>query len=116
MNLRVADVGQKSTTGSRVLTLDEVAKTWLEIERAKATPANKLCLQLLILYGARQSEIRLARWEHFNFEAGIWTVPSENSKTNSPIRRPIPDKVSSILQQLGQIYGKEGFFDPRAKL
>jgi integrase len=89
MNLLIKDVGEKSSIGSRVLSLDEVAKTWLEIEieieieRAKAGPANKICIQLLILTGARQSEIRLAQWAHFNFEAGIRTVPSEISKTNS---------------------------------
>lgn len=115
MNLLVKDVGEKSSIGSRVLSLDEVAKTWLEIERAKASPANKICIQLLILTGARQSEIRLARWEHFNFEAGIWTVPSEISKTNKPIRRPIPEKAKQLLDQLALIYGKDGFIIPGQK-
>lgn len=115
MNLLIKDVGEKSSIGSRVLSLDEVAKTWLEIERAKASPANKICIQLLILTGARQSEVRLARWEHFNFEAGIWTVPSEVSKTNKPIRRPIPEKAKQLLEQLALIYGKEGFIIPGQK-
>ena len=86
MNLLIKDVGEKSTKGSRVLLLDEVAKTWLEIEieRAKASPVNKICLQLLMLTGAIQSEIHLACWEYFNFNGGVWTVPSEISKTNKP--------------------------------
>ncbi|WP_340678515.1 integrase arm-type DNA-binding domain-containing protein [Paraglaciecola sp.] len=116
MNLLIKDVGEKSSIGSRVLSLDEVAKTWLEIERAKASPANKICIQLLILTGARQSEIRLAQWQNFNFEAGVWTVPSEISKTNKPIRRPIPEKVKKLLEQLALIYGKEGFIIPGQKL
>ncbi|MEO9945416.1 integrase arm-type DNA-binding domain-containing protein [Paraglaciecola sp.] len=115
MNLLIKDVGEKSSIGSRVLSLDEVAKTWLEIERAKASPANKICLQLLILTGARQSEIRLAKWTHFNFDACVWTVPSEISKTNKPIRRPIPIKAKQLLDQLALIYGKDGFIIPGQK-
>lgn len=115
MNLLIKDVGEKSSIGSRVLSLDEVAKTWLEIERAKASPANKICIQLLILTGARQSEIRLAQWEHFNFSGGVWTVPPEISKTNKPIRRPIPVKAKQLLDQLALIYGKEGFIIPGQK-
>ena len=98
------------------MTLDEVAKTWLEIESAKASPANKICIQLLILTGARQSEIRLAQWAHFNFEAGVWTVPSEISKTNKPIRRPIPVKTKQLLDQLALIYGKMGLSFPVTNL
>lgn len=38
-------------------------------------------------------------------EAGIWTVPKEISKTNMPIRRPIPIKARAILERVMETYG-----------
>jgi len=32
----------------------------------------------------RKSELTQARWEHVNFDAGEWLIPTENSKTEKP--------------------------------
>ncbi|WP_245905420.1 tyrosine-type recombinase/integrase [Photobacterium lipolyticum] len=56
--------------------------------------------QLTMLWGNRPSELRLARRSHFDMHAGIWTVPKELSKTNKPIRRPIPTKARAILERV----------------
>ncbi|MCQ1059999.1 tyrosine-type recombinase/integrase [Photobacterium sp. ZSDE20] len=37
-------------------------------------------------------------------KAGIWTVPKELSKTNKPIRRPIPTKARAILERVMETY------------
>ncbi|GHA57680.1 hypothetical protein [Photobacterium aphoticum] len=37
-------------------------------------------------------------------KAGIWTVPKELSKTNKPIRRPIPTKARAILDRVMETY------------
>ncbi|WP_234398834.1 tyrosine-type recombinase/integrase [Pseudoalteromonas sp. T1lg88] len=83
-------------------------------ERSKAAPATKYCLQLIFLTGARQSEVRTAKWEDFNFTDGIWTVPAENSKTNKPIRRPLTDKMKELLEHLAIAYGRSGYIVPGA--
>ena len=57
-----------------------------------------------MLWGSRLSELRLARRSHFDMEAGIWTVPKELSKTNTPIRRPIPTKARVILERVMATY------------
>jgi len=112
MRLIVKDVGEKAEVGERVLLLDEVAKIWLAIERSQASPATKMCLQLIFITGARQSEVRTARWHDFNFDSMIWTVPKENSKSGKEISRPISTKMNLILDQLGLIYGRTGFLIP----
>ncbi|NQY36752.1 MAG: tyrosine-type recombinase/integrase [Alteromonadaceae bacterium] len=114
LQLNVSDVGKASTPGHRVLQLNEIAKLWIQIERSKATPATKLCLQLILLTGARQSEARTAEWKDFNFTSMIWTVPPEKSKTGKPINRPISKKVKELLDTLGMVYGKFGFLIPGA--
>lgn len=41
-------------------------------------------LELMLLTLCRKSELRLARWEHVDFEKRIWEIPAEHSKTNVP--------------------------------
>lgn len=112
LTLNVNDIGEQASVGQRVMRFDEIAKLWIQIESSKATPATKACLQLIYITGVRQSEVRLAKWEHFDFENGIWTVPPENSKTNKAIRRPISTKMKSILDTLAMVYGRKGYLIP----
>ncbi|MBQ4809926.1 tyrosine-type recombinase/integrase [Pseudoalteromonas luteoviolacea] len=111
-NLQVKDIGEPATVGQRFLQFNEIALLWRQIEQAKATPANKACLQLIFLTGARQSEVRLMKWEDLNLKNNIWTVPPENSKTNQAIRRPISKKMRQILENLALVYGKSGIVIP----
>lgn len=114
LQLNVADIGKAPTPGSRVLQLNEIAKLWIQIEKSKATPATKICLQMIFLTGGRQSEVRTAEWEDFNFDSMIWTVPAEKSKTGKPIPRPISNKVKELIDTLAMVYGKSGFLIPGA--
>ncbi|OCQ23409.1 integrase [Pseudoalteromonas luteoviolacea] len=111
-NLQVKDIGEPATVGQRFLQFNEIALLWRQIEQAKATPANKACLQLIFLTGARQSEVRLMKWEDLDLQNNIWTVPPENSKTNQAIRRPISKKMHQILDNLALVYGKSGIVIP----
>ncbi len=114
LQLNVADIGKAPTPGSRVLQINEIAKLWIQIEKSKATPATKICLQLIFLTGARQSEVRTAEWCDFNFDSMIWTVPPEKSKTAKPINRPISKKAKELIDSLAMVYGKSGFLIPGA--
>lgn len=111
-NLQTKHVGEPATQGQRWLQFNEIALLWRQIERAKATPSNKACLQLIFITGARQSEVRELKWEHIDFENNVWIVPAENSKTNKAIRRPITKKMHEILNTLGLVYGKHGYVCP----
>lgn len=91
---------------------DEIAKLWIQIESSKATQATKAFLQLIYITGARQSEVRLAKWEHFDFDNNIWTVSPENSKANKAIRRSISTKMKSILDTLAMVYGRNDYLIP----
>jgi integrase len=115
LKLKVADIGKAPTPGTRVLQLNEIAKLWIQIESSKATPATKICLQLIFLTGARQSEVRTAEWKDFNFSSMIWTVPAEKSKTGQPINRPISTKAKELIDVLAMVYGRSGFLIPGAK-
>lgn len=77
MLLQPKDVGTKPTVGEVTLSYNQLAKIWLAIERSRGSTSNRLLHQLLMLYGARNSELRLAVKEEFDREEGIWTVPAE---------------------------------------
>ncbi|WP_440056095.1 tyrosine-type recombinase/integrase [Pseudoalteromonas sp. T1lg65] len=114
LNLQTKHVGIPTTQGQRWLTFKEIALLWRQIEQSKSTPTTKACLQFIFITGARQSEVRLMRWEHIDFEDKIWTVPSENSKSNKTIRRPLTDKMIEILKNQGLVYGRNGVVFPGA--
>lgn len=86
--------------GSRVLTYTELAKIWLALENNKIVTSNKVLHQLLLLWGARLSELRLATASEFNMDDLIWTTPAEHSKMGNVIRRPVFDQVKPFVERL----------------
>ena len=61
-------------------------------------------LRLLILTGARKSEVLAACWEQFDFKTGVWTKPSAHTKQNKEHRAPLS---APALELLKEIYGKQ---------
>lgn len=123
---KVNDVGSTPMVGERTPTPNETAKLWLEIEKSRALPQTKICLQLIIIFGGRNTAIRTAMWSHFDFELNIWTIPAPKRKKETkrtgmeegddalqrPEKHPIPVKARQLLNQLSQIYGEKGFVFP----
>jgi hypothetical protein len=59
---------------------------------------SALCLEFLILTAARSGEALGARWQEFDLERGIWTVPSHRVKAGLEHRVPLsprPNRSSS---------------------
>lgn len=115
MMLQPKDVGVKSAVGEVTLSYNQLAKIWLAIERSRGSTSNKLLHQLLILYAARNSELRLSVTDEFDREEGVWTVPAEKSKTNKIIRRPIFGAADELLKRAEMTYGNILFPGPDLK-
>ena len=113
-DIQLKAIGEKSTVGQRTLALNEVARVWLEIGRTKATPATKNCTKLLMIFGARNSEIRTARRSEFDLSEMLWTLPVDRSKTSKIIRRPIPELAAQLIRELDEVYGVDGYLIPGA--
>lgn len=105
MKISPKDIGSRSEQGSRVLTYNELAQIWLAIERSRASTPNKLLHQMLMLWGARGSELRTAGREEFSMTDLIWTVPREHSKAKNVIRRPIFEQIQPMVERLMETYG-----------
>ncbi|ENZ8418297.1 site-specific integrase [Klebsiella pneumoniae] len=100
LKLSVKTIGKKPDVGSRVLTYTELAKIWLALENNKIVTSNKVLHQLLLLWGARLSELRLATASEFNMDDLIWTTPGEHSKMGNVIRRPVFGQVKPFVERL----------------
>lgn len=57
-------------------------------------------IKILIIFGCRRGEARLSRWDEWDLENWLWTVPKENSKTDTAIIRPIPEKIRTCIKVL----------------
>lgn len=112
LDFKVDAVGAKSKVGQRNLQMHEVGILWGYLNRSKATPAIKSCIKLLIIFGARNSEIREADRSEFDLERKIWTLPAERSKNGKTVRRPIPSKAEAIIRELDDAYGIGGYLIP----
>ena len=116
MKISPKDVGVKASVGETVLTYNQLAKVWLAIERSRGSTSNKLLHQMLMLYGARNSELRLALKGEFDREEGLWLVPAEKSKMRKIIRRPIFPAIEPLLDKAIMTYGDVLFPGPDLKV
>ena len=98
-------VGNHQRKRERTLEWHEVAKLWREIELSRAALSCRVCTLLLMLTGARNSEIREARISEFDLPRKLWILPAERSKTNKAIRRALSCKTIELIKSLDLPYG-----------
>ncbi|XKM12712.1 site-specific integrase [Orbaceae bacterium ac157xtp] len=103
------NIGIKTEVGERVLSYVELAKIWVAIERSRAATPTKLLHQMLMLWGARNSELRLSSVNDFDMDELIWTVPKEHSKMGNVIRRPIFEQVKPMVERLQTLFNDKMF-------
>jgi integrase len=57
-------------------------------------------IKLLMITGARRSEVLTARWEMFDLDAGIWVKPSAHTKQRKAHRVPLSAPAVQLLTDL----------------
>lgn len=115
MKIYPRDFGVKAAVGEVTLSYNQLAKIWLAIERSRGSTANKMLHQMLMLYGARNSELRDCLYPEFDREEMIWTLPASRSKTKKIVRRPIFKHVEPMIEKLQMAYGNILFPGPDLK-
>ena len=82
----------------RVLSDSEITALWRGSEMV-GYPFGPL-YQLLLLTGARKSEVAGARWSEFDLKKKIWTVPPERFKSNASHLVPLSDAAVATVDSL----------------
>ena len=89
----------------RFLTPAEVARLRASLD-AEEDQVGACAIRLLLLTGARRSEVLKATWSQFDLSgpSPLWIVPQEHMKgatrVRRDLRRPISDEAASILTSL----------------
>ncbi len=102
-HLRAADLNVKKVVRSRYLSEQEIFwVTQAALRSTSMSPKNKAIILMLLFFGCRVSELRLAKKSDFDFKKDVWFIPPENHKmgkrTNKPIVRPIIPQIKPFLK------------------
>jgi len=73
---------------------------------------GRLALELLILTGVRSQEVRLAMWDEFDLQSGLWTVPATHMKRAKAHIVPLNQAALSVLNRAAalKLVGSEFVF------
>jgi integrase len=72
-------------------------------------------LLLCVLTATRTSETIQAKWEEFDFERAIWTIPKERMKKGREHRVPLSNQAMDVLKSINRNEGSPWVFDSRGK-
>jgi integrase len=97
----------KEASRDRVLDDVEIKLVWKAFEKI-GWPFGSVG-QLLILTGARRTEVAEARWTEFDLAAKTWTLPKERAKNGVTHVIPLSDMAIEILQKLPRIANNGDF-------
>jgi integrase len=68
-----------------------------------------LSLQFLALVGSRPGEVRLAKWQEFDFVQARWTIPAERMKMRKEHIVPLSRQALGILEATRGLTGERSF-------
>jgi len=77
----------------------------------KQSSISAMGLELLILTACRTGEIIKARWDEFDFDKQLWTIPEERMKSGREHRVPLSLDTLEVLKKLNEV-STEGFILP----
>lgn len=73
---------------------------------------SRIGLQLLTLLFTRPSELREAKWEEFDLENALWTIPDFRMKKRREHTIPLSKQVVQLLQELKSIHSESDYLFP----
>lgn len=81
----------------QALDVRDVASFMMRLKLQQGVSA--LALRFLILTAARSGEVRGARWEEIDSEAGVWTIPAARMKSKRMHRVPLSAAAADVLRE-----------------
>ena len=98
--------GSNEPSRDRFLNLGEIRKIHkvMAAERCWFGRDNELNFRLLLLLGVRKGELCAAKWDEFDDDAQVWTVPKSRIKTRKKsahdFKIPLPPQAVEIFEEL----------------
>lgn len=82
----------------------------IEVFEGQATTC--FALKLLVITAQRPGEIRHAKWEEFDFQEKVWSLPASKMKMRRDHNVPLPEQAIALLDELRMITGNGEFLFP----
>jgi integrase len=101
---------EDSAPRERVLSDEELAAIW----RACGDDDHGRIVKLLTLTGCRRDEIGGMRWDEFDPDAGMWTLPAERAKNKRALMLPLPPAAWRIIESVPRMVGRDRLFGVRS--
>ena len=92
----------KATPRAAILEARKVGQLLREIEEYPHSSSVRYALRLMPYLFVRSQELRNARWEEFDLDNALWTIPAERMKMKAAHVVPLAGQVLSILEELRQ--------------
>lgn len=77
------------------LRADDLPDVLTAIRDAGQVPC--MLMLLMLMFGTRITETRLARWDHFNLDVRTWFIPADHTKARREHRLPLTDLAVTLL-------------------
>ncbi len=104
-HIKAADLNVRKIVCSRYLSEQEIF--WVvhaSLRSTNMSPKNKVIILMLLFYGCRVGELRLAKKSDFDFNNDLWFIPADNHKmggrTRRAIVRPIIPQIKPFLKYI----------------
>ena len=107
--------GGKEKSRKRVLSEIELTAFVTRLKEACRSKQKQHVLTLLLLTLQRRSELGLAEWKEFDFDAKTWRIPDEHAKNRRGHIVPLTDWAIEELQALKGIAGSSKFVLPSSR-
>jgi integrase len=82
-----------------------LGRLMVAIDSFDGQTTTRIALNLLAILAQRPGELRHARWDEFDIEAAVWSIPAEKMKMRKPHNVPLPAPALVLLEQLRKITG-----------
>lgn len=109
-----------NTPRDRALSLDDLSKLWIALDRAikpeieslspiKTALITTSAIKLLILTGARRGEVAKMSWKELDLQNGIWSLPKERTKNNRAHNIYLSELAIKTIKNLQPITGQSPY-------
>jgi integrase len=91
----------RETPRERTLSDEEVRRLWASTAPGSLhiEPSTRLATRLLLLTGARASEVCAAHWDEIDTNAAEWIIPAARTKNGREHRVPLSDPAMAIVRE-----------------
>ncbi|MGF6766066.1 integrase [Paraburkholderia sp. GAS33] len=91
---------------------DEIAEFVERLDADTGSTATKLCILLMLLTFVRKNEMVQCRWDEFDIDNAVWTIPAERMKMRDAHVVPLSRQALAALEQLKPLSFASDFLFP----